>query len=135
MIAQSIAKLKMFSAESKIFLWIKPKKNFCGKFGSMPMFRSMRKGEKCCLWWAYVCLTTRCYTTSHLHQVFLFDFAWIFSLFLLVFRTSNFWSLRNLIFKTIIPFMLVGYETGYSQLGATSLVGYLPSQIQLALME
>ena len=29
--------------------------------------------------------------------------------------------------KTIIPFALVGYETGYSQLGATRLVGYLPS--------
>ena len=26
--------------------------------------------------------------------------------------------------KTIIPFALVGYETGYSQLGATRLVGY-----------
>ena len=37
--------------------------------------------------------------------------------------------------KTIIPFVLVGYETGYSQLGATRLVGYLPSHIQLALME
>ena len=36
--------------------------------------------------------------------------------------------------KTIIPFALVGYETGYSQLGATRLVGYLPSHIQLALM-
>ena len=43
----------------------------------------------------YVYLTTRCYTTSHLHQVF-FRFR-IFSLFSLVFRTSNFWSLRNLI--------------------------------------
>ena len=37
--------------------------------------------------------------------------------------------------KTIIPFALVGYETGYSQLGATRLVGYLPSHIQRALME
>ena len=37
--------------------------------------------------------------------------------------------------KTIIPFTLVGYETGYSQLGATRLVGYLPSHIQRALME
>ena len=26
--------------------------------------------------------------------------------------------------KTIIPFALVGYDTGYSQLGATRLVGY-----------
>ena len=37
--------------------------------------------------------------------------------------------------KTIIPFALVGYETGYSQLGGTCLVGYLPSHIQRALME
>ena len=37
--------------------------------------------------------------------------------------------------KTIIPFALVGYETGYSQLDATRLVGYLPSHIQRALME
>ena len=37
--------------------------------------------------------------------------------------------------KTIIPFALVGYETGYSQLGTTCLVGHLPSHIQPALME
>ena len=37
--------------------------------------------------------------------------------------------------KTIIPFALVGYETGYSQLGATRLVSYLPSHIQRALVE
>ena len=37
--------------------------------------------------------------------------------------------------KTIIPFALVGYETSYSQLGATRLVGYLLSHIQRALME
>ena len=38
--------------------------------------------------------------------------------------------------KTIIPFALVGYETaGYSQLGATRVVGYLPLHIQRALME
>ena len=37
--------------------------------------------------------------------------------------------------KTIIPFTLVGYEIGYSQLGPTGLVGYLPSHIQRALME
>ena len=36
---------------------------------------------------------------------------------------------------TIIPFALVGYEIGYGQLGATRLVGYLPSHIQRALKE
>ena len=35
----------------------------------------------------------------------------------------------------IIPFALVGYETGYSQLGATHLAAHLPSHIQHALME
>ena len=35
----------------------------------------------------------------------------------------------------IIPFALVGYEIGYSRLGPTGLVGYLPSHIQCALME
>ena len=37
--------------------------------------------------------------------------------------------------ETIIPFALVGYETGYRQLGATRLVAYLPSHIQRTLME
>ena len=36
---------------------------------------------------------------------------------------------------TIFSFALIGYEIGYSQLGATCLVGYLPSHIQRALME
>ena len=63
-----------------------------------------------------------------------FDFARIFSLFLLVFRTSKFLEFKEFN-KTIIPFALVGYETGYSQLGATRLIGYLPSHIQRALME
>ena len=63
-----------------------------------------------------------------------FDFARIFSLLLFLFRTSKFleWKEFN---KTIIPFALVEYETGYSQVGATRLVGYLPSHIQRALME
>ena len=51
MIALGVAKLKMFSLESEIFFGIKPKKKkkklFCGKFGSMPTFRSKRKGKKC----------------------------------------------------------------------------------------
>ena len=34
--------------------------------------------------------------------------------------------------KTIIPFALVVYKIGYSQLGPTGLVGYLPSHIQRA---
>ena len=65
---------------------------------------------------------------------FFYDFARIFSLFFA--RISYFKFLEFKEFnKTIIPFALVGYETGYSQLGATRLVGYLPSHIQRALME
>ena len=108
MIVLSVAKPKMFSTESEIFLWIKPRKEkknfFCGKFGSMPTFRSTRKGKKCfcdeptCVW------PQGGYITSHLHHVF-FDFARIFSYFkCLEFKEFN---------KTVIPFTLVGYETGY----------------------
>ena len=42
---------------------------------------------------------------------------------------------RGVFNKTIIPFALVGYEIGYSQLGPAGVVGYLPSHIQRALME
>ena len=45
---------------------------------------------------------------------------------------SIFWGVFN---KTIILFALVGYEIGYSQLGPTGVVGYLPSHIQRALMK
>ena len=51
MIALSVAKIKMFSPGSEIFLGINPKmkKKMCGKLGSMPMFRRTRKGKKCVL--------------------------------------------------------------------------------------
>ena len=68
------------------------------------------------------------------HRIFIkffFDFAWIFSLFSLVFRTSKFLEIKEFN-KTIIPFALVGYETGYSQLGATRLVGYLLERFSIA---
>ena len=110
MVALSVAKLQMFSPESEI----KPKKKkklFCGKFGSKPMLRSTRKGKKC--FFSFVIslrLTTRCYTTSHLHQVFRrfrSDFLAFFA------RISYFKFLEFKEFnKTIIPFSLVGYETG-----------------------
>ena len=49
---------------------------------------------------------------------------------------SSFKGFRKLIKfnKTIIPFEVVGYENGYSQLGATRLVDYLQSHIQRTLM-
>lgn len=36
--------------------------------------------------------------------------------------------------QVIIPFTLVGYEIGKSQLGAMHLLGYLPSHVQPGLM-
>ena len=48
---------------------------------------------------------------------------------------SAFFIFRGVFNKPIIPFALVGYEIGYSQLGPTGLVGYLPSHIQRALMK
>ena len=92
------AELKMFSPKSEIFLWIKPKKkkkNFLVE--SLDRYRSTRKGKKCFFEMSLRLSDHKVvYTTSRLHQVFL-DFARIFWLFLLVFRTSNIWSLRNLI--------------------------------------
>ena len=76
--------------------------------------------------------------TEVLHNIatsstFFFDFAGIFSISSLVFRTSKFLEFKEFN-KAIIPLALVGYKTGYSQLGATLLVGYLPSHIQRVLM-
>ena len=52
----------------------------------------------------------------------------IFGAFLFL-VSSNYLYFGGVFNKTIIPFALVGYEIGYS------LVGYLPSHIQRALME
>ena len=105
MIALSVAKLKMFSPKSKTFLSIEPKKkkkSFLWKVWiNADVKKYAKRQEMFFVMSQYVCLTTRCYTTSHLHQVS-FDFARIFSLFSLIFRTSNFWSLRNLIKMRLI---------------------------------
>ena len=49
--------------------------------------------------------------------------------------SSNYLYFGGIFNETIIPFRLVGYEAGFSQLGPKGLVGYLPSHIQHALME
>ena len=73
--------------------------------------------------------------TQHRNFInFFFDFAGIFSLSSLVFRTSKFLEFKEFN-KTIIPLAIVGYKTDYSQLGATGLVGSLPSHIQRTLIE
>ena len=52
-----------------------------------------------------------------------FDFVRIFSLFFARISYLQTFGVKEFK-KTIIPSALVGYETGYSQLGATGLVGY-----------
>ena len=128
----------MFSPESEIFLWIKPKKKkktfFCGKFGSMLTFRSTRKPQK-----SFFCDGPTSVWPQGVtkHRIFIkrfFRFRSDFLAFLA--RISYFKFLEFKEFnRTIITFALVGYETGYSQIGATRLVPYLPSHIQRALME
>ena len=133
MIALNVAKLKSFTPEIEVSLGIKHKKNVFGE--SLDQFRSLEVREK--VRNVFV-MSLRLSDHQLLHNIassssFL-DFARIFSLFSLVFRTSKLLEFKEFN-KTIIPFALVGYETGYSQLGATRLVGYLPSHIQRALME
>ena len=133
MIALNVAKLNFFTPEIEISLGIKHKKNVFGE--SLDQFRSLEVREKTR---NVFVMSLRLSDHQVLHNIAssssFFDFARIFSLFSLVFRTSKLLEFKEFN-KTIIPFALVGYETGYSQLGATRLVGYLPSHIQRALME
>ena len=132
-------KLIFFRRKAKfISHWIKPKKkkNLSEKFGSIPTFRSTRKGKKCfCDEPTYTSVWPQGITHYCISIKFFFVFAQIFSLFSLLFRTSKFLEFKefNKTIIIIIPFALVGYETGYSQLGAMRLVVYLPSHIQHAL--
>ena len=100
----------------------------------MPTFRSRRKGKKC-----FLVLSLHVSDHKVLHNIdrifikffsislgFAPFFRSYFRVQILVLKEFN---------KTIIPFALAGHVTGYSQLSATRLVGYLPSHIQRALME
>ena len=100
----------------------------------MPTFRSTRKGKKCLF---VLSLRLSDYKVVTQHRIFIHSFcvfARIFSPFFARISYFKFWEFKEFN-KTIIPFALVGYETGYSQLRAKRLVGYLPSHIQRALME
>ena len=114
MIALSVAKLKMFSPESEICLWIRPKKKKNNFFvESLGQRRRLEVREKArnvfcddptSVWshWS---------VTQHRNLIkFSFDFAGIFSLSSLVFRTSKFLEFKEFN-KTIIPFAPVGYLT------------------------
>ena len=107
------------------------KKNLsCGKFGSILAFRSIVRKKARNVFVMSLSLSDHKVLHNTLSSSRFFDFAWHFLLFSLVFRTSKFLEFKEFN-KTIIPFALVGYETGYSQLGAI----YVPSYIQQAQME
>ena len=120
MIVLNVAKLKIFTPEIEISLGIKHKKNVFGE--SLDQFRSLEVREK--VRNVFV-MSLRLSDHQVLHNIAssssFFDFARIFSLFLLVFRTFKLLEFKEFN-KTIIPFALVGYETGYSQLGAMRLI-------------
>ena len=88
----------------------KLKSVFCGKFGSIPTFRSTRKDKKC--------FRDVPVSAQVLHNIAssssFFNFTWICLLFLIVFRISKLLEFKEFN-KTIIPSALAGYETGYSQ--------------------
>mgnify|MGYP000680592930 CR=1 FL=1 len=136
MIALCVAKLKMFSPESKIFPRLKPKKkkNFFGE--SLDQYWRLEERKKARN--VFFVMSLRLYDHEVLHNIasssnFLsmpLGFSPFFRSYF-VFQILEFEEFS----KTIIPFALVGYETGYSQLGATRLLGYLPSHIQRELME
>ena len=96
MIALSVAKLKTFSPESEISLWIKPKKNSFF-VETLDQFRRLEVREKARNVFV-ICLRL----TDHkvLHNIAssssFFDSTRIFSLFSLVFRTSKFLEFKGI---------------------------------------
>ena len=114
MIALNVAKLNFFTPQIEISLGIKHKKNVFGE--SLDQFRSLEVREKIS---NVFVMSLRLSDHQVLHSIAssssFFDFAMIFSLFSLVFRTSKLLEFKEFN-KTIIPFALIGYETGYSQL-------------------
>ena len=99
MIALSVAKLEMSSPRSEIFPWIKPKKKKTTFLWSLDQCRRLKVREKARNVFCDEPTSVRPQGVTQ-HRLFIkdfFNFARIFWLFSLLFRTSNFWSLRNLI--------------------------------------
>ena len=118
MIALSAAKLKVFSPESEIFLWIKTEKKFFF-VESLDQCRHLEVCEKARN--VSFVMSPRLSDHKVLHNIASSSFFRFRSDFLTFFaRISYFKFLEFKEFnKTIIiPFALVGYDTGYSQLGA-----------------
>ena len=83
---------------------------------SLDQFRSLEVREKVRnVFVMSLCLSEHKVLHNIASSSSIFDFARIFSLFLLVCGTSKVLGFKECN-KTIIPFTLVGYETGYSQL-------------------
>ena len=110
MIALSFAKLNIFTPESEISFCIKHKKNVYVE--SLDQFRSLEKYAREKVRNVFV-MSLRLSDHQVLHNIAssssFFDFARIFSLFSLVFRTSKLLEFTEFN-KTIISFALVGYE-------------------------
>ena len=109
--------LNTCKAKSEKKLWKKKKRNF----GWIPTFRSTRKGKKC-FCDEPISVWPQGITQRLIFIKFFSILLWVSLFFSLVFRTSKFLEL-NEFNKTIIPIPLVRYETGYSHLGATRLIG------------
>ena len=99
----------------------------------MLTFRSTRKGKKIFVFCDEPTSARQQGVTQHRIFIEFFPFRSDFLAFFAPISYFKFLEFKEFN-KTIIPFALVGYETGYSQLGATRLVGYLPSHIQRVLM-
>ena len=105
-----VAKLKMFSPESKIFLWIKPKKkNFFVE--SLDQYRRLELREKTRI---VFCDKPTSVWPQGVTQHRIFKFFAMSLGFSRCFRSYfKFLELKEFN-KTIVPFALVGYETGYT---------------------
>ena len=120
MIALRVAKLILIFRRKAKFLLNKGKKEKKTFFArSLDQFRSLEERKKAR---NVFVMSLRLSDYKVLHNITssssYLDFVWIFALFLFAFRTSKFLEFKEFN-KTIIPFALVEYETGYSQLGAS----------------
>jgi len=111
----SFAELKIFSPESEIFLWIKAKnknKNFfvesldkCRRLEVREKARNVCSDESTSVWPQRV--------TQHRIFIKFFSISLGFSCFFRPYFVLQIFGVKEFN-KTIIPFALVGFETGYS---------------------
>ena len=129
MIPLGVAKPKLFSPESVFFLWIKPKKkkkNFFVEILDQCLRLELRKRARNVFFFSDepTSVWPQGVTQHRIFIKFIFRFRPDFLAFIARISHFKFLELKELN-KTIIPLARVGYGTGYSQLGATCLVGYI----------